>query len=199
MEWFWQMVDHFQKSVAGTALQNMSPIDWFFLLALLWGLIQGSRKGFSEMFGKLLGILLVSMLTLSFYEIGAEKLIAQLSFLSLQVARPFSFFLLSVFLWISVAWVINIFGKFLRVEAQGILKTLGGMFFGILRMILLLSFIVQFLLFLPIEPVQQIFKQGRTYTAYTISRCAPDLHKLLMSSFHKPVSQKISESVKAGG
>ena len=199
MEWFWKIVDHLQKSVASSALQSFSPIDWVLLIAIFWGLVQGSRKGFSDMFGKLLGIFLVSMLTLSFYPSGAAYLSANLPVLSMKITEPLSFFLLAVFLWLSVSWCVNIFGMLFKVEAQGILKTLGGMVFGGLRMILLLSFLAQFLLFLPIEPVQQIFKQGRTYTGYTISRFVPDLHKFIVSPFRKPVSQKIAESVKAGG
>ncbi len=199
MEWFWQLVDHLQKSVAGSALQSFSPIDWLLLIAIFWGLVQGSRKGFSDMFGKLLGIFLVSMLTLSFYPSGAALLNANLPVLSMKVAEPLSFFLLTIFLWLSVSWCINIFGKFLRVEAQGLLKTLGGMAFGVLHMMLLLSFFAQFLLFLPIEPVQQIFKQGRTYTGYTISRLVPDLHKLVVIPFRKPAFKKLVESHKVGG
>ena len=199
MEWFWQLIDRLQKSAAGSALQSFSPIDWILLGAIFWGLIQGSRKGFSDMFGKLLGLFLVSMLTLSFYPSGAAYLNANLPVIPLKISEAVSFFLLTIFLWLSVSWCVNIVGKFLKVEAQGILKTLGGMVFGGVRMMLLLSFFVQFLLFLPIEPVQQIFKQGRTYTGYSIARFAPDLHKLVVSPFPKSVSRKIAESVKAGG
>ena len=199
MEWFWQMVDHFQKSAASSALQSFSPVDWILLIAILWGLLQGGRKGFSDMFGKLLGIFLVSMLTLSFYSSGAAYLNANLPALPMEVAKPIAFFLLTVFLWLSISWCINIFGKFLKVEAQGILKTLGGMVFGGLRMMLLLSFLVQILLFLPIEPLQQIFKQGRTYTGYTIARFVPDIHKLVVSPFRKPALKMPVESHKIGG
>jgi uncharacterized membrane protein required for colicin V production len=199
MEWFWKMVDHLQKSVAGSALQSFSLFDWVFLLAIFWGLVQGSRKGFSDMFGKLLAVFLVSMLTLSFYPSGAAYLNSNLPMLSMKVAEPFAFFLLTIFLWLSVSWCVNIFGKFLKVEAQGLLKTLGGMIFGVLRMLILLSFLAQFLLFLPIEPLQQIFKQGRTYTGYSIARFVPELHKAIVSPLHKPVTRKIAETVKSAG
>ena len=185
MEWFWKMVDHLQKSVAVSALQSFSPMDWIILVAIFWGLIQGSRKGFSEMFGKLLGILLVSMLTMSFYKSGAVALHAHLSFLSVKVAEPCVFFLLSIFLWLSVSWCINLFGRFLKVEAQGLLKTLGGMLLGGVRMVLLLSFIAQVLLLLPVKPLQELFKPGNTYTGYTIARVVPDLHRMLVSPLKK--------------
>ena len=199
MEWFWRLIDHFQKSVAGSALQSFSPTDWIFVAAIFWGLVQGSRKGFSDMFGKLLGIFLVSMLTLSFYPSSAAYLTANLPVLSKKTTEPISFFLLTLFLWISVSWCINIFGKFLREDSHGLLKTLGGMALGILRMMLLLSFLAQFLLLLPIESVRQVFKPGRTYTGYTISRFVPDLHKLVVMPFRKPVFQKPVESHKVGG
>jgi uncharacterized membrane protein required for colicin V production len=199
MEWFWRMIDHLQKNAAITALQNLSPVDWFVLAVIFWGMLQGSRKGFSEMFGKLLGMFLVSMLTLGFYPGGALYVNANLPVLSLKVAEPFVFFLLSVFLWVSVSWGINIFGKFLKVEAQGVLKTLGGMVLGVLRMVLLLSFFAQFLLLIPIASLQQIFKPGNTRTGYTISRVAPDLHRLITSPFHKTAFKKPVESYKVGG
>jgi uncharacterized membrane protein required for colicin V production len=199
MEWFWNWIDRLQKSNIGSALHNFSPFDWALLIAIFWGLLQGSRKGFSDMFGKLLGIFLVSMLTLSFYLSVAAYLNTNLPVISMNAAAPLSFFLLAVFLWLTISWCINAFGKVFKVEAQGLLKTLGGMVFGVLRMMLLLSFLAQFLLFLPVEPVQQIFKQGRSYTGYTIARFAPDLHKLIVSPFRKPSLKKAVESYKVGG
>ena len=199
MEWFWQMVERLQKSVAVSALRSFSSFDWIVLIALFWGLIQGSRKGFGDMFGRLLGTFLVTMLTLSFYSGGAVYLHANLPVLPLKVAEPFVFFLLSVFLWISVSLCINVCGKFIKIKVLGFSETWGGMVFGGLRMMLLLSFIAQFLLLLPIEPVQQSFKQGRTYTGSSISRFAPALHEFVMSPFRKPVSKKIATSVKVGG
>ena len=69
MEWFWALVERFQKGVAGSALQHFSVIDWIFVCVILWGLIQGGRKGFTDMFGKLLGILLV-VVGLQFFSLG---------------------------------------------------------------------------------------------------------------------------------
>ena len=199
MEWFWQLVDHLQKGFASSALKSFSPFDWIFLIVIFLALLQGSRKGFSEMFGKLLGIVLVSMLTLSFYPDTAQRLSGIIPVLSVQVTEPIAFFMLAVFLWLSVSWSLNIFGKFFKVEAQGFLKTLGGSIFGVLRMLLLISFLAQFLLLLPVDPLQEIFKPGRTFTAHTVSRLAPDLHKLIVSPFHK-TTLKIPEGLpKTGG
>jgi len=199
MEWFWKIVDYLQKSVAGSALENFAPSDWVVLCAIFWGLVRGSRRGFSDMFGSLLGMFLVCMLTLSFYPSGTDYLTVNLPVLPVKVAVVFSFFLLTVFFWISVTWCIRLFGRFLKLEAQGVLKTLGGSLCGVLHMMILLSFFAQFLLLFPAEPVQQIFKEGRTWTGYTIAQFAPDLHKWASVPFRKPVLKKPVESYKVGG
>jgi uncharacterized membrane protein required for colicin V production len=195
MEWFWQAVEHLQKNAAFTALQSFAPVDWIFIFVIFWGLVQGSRKGFSVMFGKLLGVVIVSMLTVSFYQRAADLLREVLPMFSTKAAEPITFFLIAVFLWFSVSWGINAFGKFFKVEAQGLLKTLGGMLCGVLNIVLVFSFVVQFLLLLPMDSVQKSFKQGRTYTGYTISRFVPDLHKIIVSPFRKSFVRpsKVSE------
>lgn len=199
MEWFWKISENLQKSVAGSGIQNAAPSDLIFFLLLLWALYHGSRKGFSDMFGKFFGIFLVSMLTLILYPRGTALLTSSIPALPEKVAEAFSFVLLAVFLWISVSWGINVFGKFLKVEAQGTFKTVGGMVLGVLRMLLLLSFLAQFFLFLPIEPLREIFKEGRTGMGYKISQFAPDLQTLITSSFQKPAFKKSIESFKVGG
>jgi uncharacterized membrane protein required for colicin V production len=195
MEWFWNLVDRIQKSVAGTALQSFATSDWVFLFLILIGLAWGARKGFSDMFGKLLGIFLVSMLTLSFYPKVAKDFF---SFFPARFAEATAFFILAVFLWISIAWCLNVSGKFLKIEAQGFLKTLGGTVFGVLRMLLLISFVAQFLLFLPFEFVQKAFQPGRTYSGYSISRVVPDLHALVLTPFRKPGHRNGANSVHSG-
>lgn len=199
MDWFWQMVESLQKNATFAALQTLAPIDWIFAFVILWGMAQGSRKGFSEMSAKLLEILLVSMLTMSFYRKGADSLRDILPIFTPTVAEPIVFFLMAVFLWFSLSWCINALGKFFRVEAQGLLKTLGGMFLGVLNVILLLSFFSQFLLFLPIDAIQKSFKPGFTRTGYMISRFVPDLHKLVAAPFRGSVSTRPFGSLKAGG
>lgn len=194
MEWFWRWIDHFQKNAVLSALQNFSFVDGIVLIAIFWGLVQGSRKGFGDMSGKLLGILIVSMLTLSLYPIGAAQLNASIPVFSIEAAKPFVFLFLAIFLWVSMSWCINFFKIFLKVEAQGGLKTLGGMVLGGLRIVLLLSFLAQFLLLLPIKAVQQSFKPGHTFTGYAISRIVPDLRHLPAKLFHKPVLKQSAEA-----
>jgi len=200
MEWLWEIIDRLQKSDVFSALQSLQPIDWVFIFVLLGGLAQGSRKGFSDMFGKLLGLFLVSMLVLSFYEYFATFMSARMPSLSLAAAKPFAFFLLTIFLWLSVSWCINVVGKIFKVEAQGLLKTLGGMVLGGMRMMLMLSFAAQFLLFLPMDVVQRTFEKGHNYTGYVIARFVPELHeRIIIPLFEKTRKKKSLVPHKIGG
>ena len=198
MDWFWQVVESLHKSAAFAVLRDFKPIDWIFLFVTLWGLAQGSRKGFSDMFGKILGLFLTSMMVLSFYKQVAAVLHAH-TLLPEAVAEPIAFFLLSVFLWFSVSWCINAFGKIFKVEAQGILKTLGGMILGGLHMMLFLSFLSQFILFLPIDALQDSFKTGKSYSGHTIVRIVPALYKRVVTPFFNPDAKKPLVSYKTGG
>ena len=199
MEWFWQIIERLQNSVLVSALQSFQPVDWICLFAILWGLAQGSRKGFSEMFGKLTGLFFVSMLTLQFYKPAAKFLTSNLPGMPLKVASVFSFVLLTIFLGLSISWCINVTGKVLKVEARGLLQTLGGMVLGGARMILLMSYLVQFLLFLPIDSLQKTFKPGKTYAGYKVARLLPALHGLVMSPFSKSGKKTPVVSYKTGG
>lgn len=205
MEWFWQLIEGCYKSAAFTKLESVQPFDWIVVFLVLWGLAQGSRKGFSEMFGKLLGIFLISMAVLSSYKPLAIFLNSNLPVLSLPAAAIFSFFLLSIFFWFFISWTVNACGKLFKVEAYGIFKTLGGMILGGLQMLLLLSFVVQFLLTLPIKAIHETFQEGQTYSGHTIVHLVPDLQKLtvdpLLKSAHKDTKNIKNTAVppKAGG
>ncbi|MFH0985782.1 MAG: CvpA family protein [Candidatus Omnitrophota bacterium] len=196
MEWFWGLVDHFQKSIASTALRNFATVDWIILVLLFIGMVIGGRKGCSDMIGKLLQICLISLVTLGFYEVDAATF---LWFLPVFVAQPVAYLFLAVFLWLAAAWSFNLLGKVFKIEVHGFLKAAGGMVLGVLHMALLLSLTVNFLLFFSIKGLQRAFKPGHSFMGYAITKVAPDLRELVMSPFHKPISRKIADSVKGGG
>ncbi len=203
MELFWKMVDGFKKYIAGSALQSFGVIDWIIFAALFWGLVRGSRKGVVDMFNKLIGIFFVSVLTVSFYQFGAENIVLLIPALPMGVAQPFAFVLYGVCLWLIIYSSINFIARYLKLEAQGLFKTLGGICFGILHMLLLLSFLSQFLLFLPFESVQNSFKQGRTYTGYSVSQIVPGIQSFFTNaiyggSIRNPLSKKTLPLPKLG-
>ncbi|HNX69113.1 MAG TPA: CvpA family protein [Candidatus Omnitrophota bacterium] len=195
MDWLWQLIDSLQKNAAFAALQHLSAFDWIVLFGVLWGLVHGGRQGFSEMFGKTFTVLLVSMLVMTFYHSAADSMRGIISSMPQEMSEAFSFFLLGVFVWISVSWTVNIIGKFLRLEVSGSLKFLGGMGLGVVYFVLLASFISQFLLFLPIESLQKVYKPGQSFSGQTVARIVPQIHEAIAQPFEKSVKTvKLSKS-----
>jgi uncharacterized membrane protein required for colicin V production len=196
MEWFWQLQESLQKKLAASALKNFSSIDWLMLVVIFWGMVQGSRMGLGDMFGSVLRIFLVSMLTLSCYPGAAAWLNIYLPMLPVKIAEPLVFLPMSILFWILVSWCLNFVGKLFKVKTLGFLEIWGGMILGGARMVLFLSFFAQFLLLLPLESVQQTFGEGHTLTGHMIARVAPALQEFVVSPFCDSVSRKIAKSVK---
>lgn len=190
MEWLWQMMDAIQKSAIYGLLNSLSMFDWVALFGILGAMAYGGRQGFSEMFGKVVGVISVSMLVMNSYESLASFLVLNISALPRKVAEAIAFFLVSVFIWILVFWVLGILGKFLKIEVPGMLKFFGGVFLGLVFMIFLLSLISQFLLFLPVEGIQRMYKPGGGYSGYAISRIVPQMQQI----FGKPRLQSLAPS-----
>lgn len=187
MDWLWQIFDAIQKSALYAALDKLAFFDWLALSGILWGMLYGGRRGFSEMFGKVAGVILVSLLVMNSYPQFAAILANAIPPMPKKVAEPIAFFLQSVFMWIVVFWALGVLGKFLKIEVSGMLKFLGGLFLGAAFIAILLSFIAQFLLFLPVETVRWMYKDGQSYSGRTIIKIVPQMQSLIGRSCPQPV------------
>lgn len=170
-------------------LQTFAVIDWIVTLAVLWGMLQGARKGFGEMAGKVLEVLLVGILVLTFYPALASKLSSMVPALPQKVAVPMAFILLGVFIWLSVSWCFKILGKFMKFDISGSLKSLGGLLGGGLYFFLLLSFLSQFLLLFPIDAIQRAYQVRGSYIGTTLARTMPDIQKATIGFLPKKVKK----------
>lgn len=185
MDWFWQLYDVFQKSLAYAVLQKFSTGDWILLFTCLWGMAIGTKKGASEMFAKVFGLFLTGVIVLTFYRNVAASLVAAVPPLPEGVANPIAYLLLMGFAWFSISGCVNLIGKFFHVESHGALKTLGGMLLGAVYFLLLISLIVQFLLFMPNEGLQKHFSKGHSFSGAMIARLFPQIQSAVAAPFLK--------------
>ncbi len=176
MDALFRWIDSLKQSVAWqTILSHFAVWDWVVVLVVLWGALYGSRKGFAEMWGKFFGMVVIIIMTMSLYESVSRQWTAVVPAISKSVAEPMSFVMVTVFVWIPIVWLLNMMDKFVHLEVRGALKFFGGMFFGGLYMVLLLSLVVQFLLMLPLGPVKDTLSKGGSLSGYTLSRIAPEI------------------------
>lgn len=185
MDFIWNLIERIQGSVVFKIIQTLAVIDWIVIFAVLWGMLQGARKGFSEMMGKILEVLLVAVIVLTFSPGLSTTIRSMVPALSLPVARPVSFILLSICLWILVPWCFKILGKFVKIEISGPLKSLGGLLTGGLYFFLLLSFASQFLLLLPVAAIQQPFQRKHSYFGNALAETIPNVQKTVVGLFPK--------------
>ncbi len=185
MDWFWQWYDVFQKSGAYATLQKFSTGDWILIFALLWGMAIGIKKGASEMFGKVFGLFLTGVIVLTFYRNVSASMTAAVPVLPLEVAHPVSFVLVLGFSWFSIIGCVNLLGKFFHVESHGALRTFGGMFFGAVYFLLLISLICQFLLFIPSGGLQRSFSKEHSFSGPIVVSIFPTIQRVVVAPFQK--------------
>ncbi|MBU9889351.1 MAG: CvpA family protein [Candidatus Omnitrophica bacterium] len=192
MEWVWQLFDNFKKSSVYPLLQKFSTGDWLLFFAVLWGMAIGIKKGASDMFAKVFGLLLTGVLVLSFYEALAVSLAGLVPALPAEVARPIAFLLLTAFIWFSVHGVINLIGKFFHVESHGAFRSVGGMLLGGFYFLLLTSLAAQFLLFIPSGGLQRYFSKEHSISGTFVASLLPRIKETIAGPLLKEQSKTAS-------
>ncbi|HOE68417.1 MAG TPA: CvpA family protein [Candidatus Omnitrophota bacterium] len=189
MDFVWNLIDQVQKSAAFLVIQKLAVIDWVVIFFVLFGMLQGSKKGCVEMLAKAFEMTLIIVLTLTFYPMVSKYLVSIIPALTTKMADPVVFIPCATFIWLSVSWSFNLLGKVFRVDVSPFLRFLGGVLFGGLYCALLLSLLVQIVLFLPGEAVQRPFTPRGSYTGQWIAKLAPSVQNFAISPFtkrHKP-------------
>ncbi|OQA57723.1 MAG: Colicin V production protein [Candidatus Omnitrophica bacterium ADurb.Bin277] len=183
MDFLWKLIDDVQKTAFYTVVREFAVIDWVVLFFVLSGMLQGAKKGFVEMFARVLEILLIIVFTLSFYPLISAYLIKIIPALNREMADPVVFIPLAAVVWLLVGWVFNFAGKIFRVDVSSFLRFIGGVIFGGLYCALLLSFLVQVILFMPGEDIKKPFTSRGSYSGKTIASLAPVIQQFATAPF----------------
>lgn len=191
MDWLWDFFDRIRMDIIFSFLMNLHPFDWTVLFVLLWGMAYGSRKGFSEMFGKVVEVVLVTFIVVTFYPQLAETISVHIPGIPLSASEPMAFLFLAVFSWVSIAWILNALGKVFHVEVSGILKPLGGMVFGLVHCVILVSFAIHFFLIFSIASFDKMINSGKTLSGPIIVKVLPTLYQITTSPLQKQQPVKV--------
>lgn len=180
MELFYNWIDSFKEtSIWQSVLSNFGVIDWIAVLMLFCGFAYGLRKGASEIFPKILELLIVIFLTMFFYEKGAMFLTDSIPSMKITIAKPLAFLLVAVISWIPVSWILDQLGKMLTIGLNNILGALLGVVFGCVYSLLFLGFISQFFILIPFRELNKFYDKGNSYSGYIISRIVPTVYDTL--------------------
>ncbi len=185
MDWLWQLIESFQKSSVWTAFQQFATGDWIVLFAVLWGMATGVKKGASDMFTRVLVLLLTGVIALTFYSGLAASLTNAVPALPKAFAEPLVYLVLTGVVWFFMTGCVNFVGKFCRVEAHGALKTFGGMFLGGVFFLLLISLAAQFLRLIPVGSSQKNPSRGHSITWPVVEDLFPRIQGVVDAAFLK--------------
>lgn len=183
MDFLWNLIDSIQKSAMYLVIKDLAPIDWVAIFFVLFGMLQGSRKGFIDMLAKSLNVTIVIILTLTFYPLISAYLVKTIQALPKAVANPLVFIPTGVVAWLVTGWCFNVIGRIFKVEVSSFLKFFGGVFFGGIYSVLLLSLFVQMVLLIPGEMTQKPFTQRGSYSGQALAKLAPGVQRFVAAPF----------------
>lgn len=167
---FWNQI---QKSDYYAIVEKLATIDWIAVIMVLWGMLIGARRGVGCMFARVVEVLVVGFVSLTFYSDLSLYIRGLVSAFPEQISDPIAFVLLSACAWVLTSWLLQSLGKFLKIEFSGSFKSLGGLLGGGIFLFLVLSWFSQFLLFFPFPAVQRPFQKDGSYLGETIASTVP--------------------------
>lgn len=183
MDLLWNLIDSIQKSAVYLVIKDLAPIDWVAIFFVLFGMLQGSRRGFVDMLAKSLNVAVVIILTLTFYPLASAYLVKTIQALPKTVADPLVFIPTGVVAWLITSWCSNMISRIFKVEVSSFLKFFGGVFFGGIYFALLLSLFVQMALLIPGEMIQKPFTQRGSYSGQVLAKLAPSVQQFVVAPF----------------
>ena len=169
--------------------------DWILFSACLIAFVTGALKGFGFFFSKLVRSFILIFSVMLIYPTLAEWATNHLTFARAGFWQPFFFSVMTIL-------VIFIFRKFSKLQSQkapmsfhpfwdGVVGALSGFFF----VILITSFMVQFILFIPAKPIQKLFEKSGSRYGQLMENFVPHLVDCVLSPVRAVVNRKVRRSL----
>lgn len=168
--------------------------DWVLFSACIIAFVTGALKGFGFFFGKLVRSFILIFSVMLIYSPLAEWATKHLTFAPARFWKPFFFLLVT-------ALVVFIIRKLSKLHSQkglvsfhpfwdGVVGALSGFFF----VILVTSFVVQFILFIPAKPIHKLFEKGGSRHGQLVQGFVPHLVDCALSPVRAIVNRKVPNS-----
>ncbi|MBI4387794.1 MAG: CvpA family protein [Candidatus Omnitrophica bacterium] len=180
-----QIVD-FLKTVH-SFVTSFGLIDFALTLLVLVGLLRGYHKGFSALFGQLVQLVFIILVTVEYTD--RIRGFLPISSPAISVIAHLVIFLTLVFLCYRISKLVKQgIAKVLTIHFSEVIEKVGGALFGVAFFVLLLSFVSYFLLLFPGNWVRESYEKYNLSGSFMI-QLAPEVHKF--------VRQAIPESLRA--
>lgn len=154
-------------------------MDWVIGFTVFMGVISGIRRGLMRELGVILELVFVTYLTLEYYKSLQDLVETYLRFLPESWGVPISYLLWGLIVWSAFFLIDRLLAKRIHAKASPLLQVLGGIFLGPLRLLLIFSLTVQWILLMPFDIIHPAFQEGNSRMGYFTARLAPRIHSIL--------------------
>ncbi len=180
LEKIFSWYDHFIQSMVWQAvIDRFHWIDWCTVVFLVIGLIYGFRNGFMGEIAEVLELLVINFLVFKYSEKVAVFLYTNVRRVPQKSVDALSFILTAAVVWFAVVLVVRLMKKVVHADVAKPLRYIGGMIMGAFHLVLLLSFLCQALIRMPVHTIQQEFAEGTSYTGYYLAHLAPRFFQIV--------------------
>ena len=184
MEWFFDILDKIiQNRIWTIVFSHLQWVDWLTVIFLIIGIIYGVKQGFFRCVAVILETLIVLWVAFTFEKKFAGILGANLTFIKEGSTRPFAYFFLLVFSGIPVMLMDGKLKSTFHTKLAGPIRNIGGIIFGAVFMMLLLSMVSKLFMLIPSTKLHKVYAEGGSKTGPVVLRIAPTVYQFMNHPF----------------
>lgn len=169
-----------QSELWRNTLSHFQWIDWVAVISVALGVFYGVKKGFLGVLGDIIQLILVIAVTLQFNPQITKGFQDYFGFLPTYAIPLLGFIASALIFWLAIGFIFGHLKKFVPAHTSSPLRFLGGAVAGGAYLFVFLSFVSQGILLAPWESLHRAYGKGVSYTGYTLSQMAPNIHQLVM-------------------
>lgn len=183
MEGVLRWIDRFIQQLAWESLAGrVQWVDWVLVIAIVGGMVYGSRRGLMRELVEILELNGISFVTLEYYPVVAKIFQNVLPASLSGLAYVTGFVLTAGAVWLTLGFVDSYLRKFFRSQLPPRLRRWGGSFLGMIHFVFVWSFISQAVLLTPIAVFQEPYSAKKSYSGEFLARLMPKIHQIISVS-----------------
>ncbi|MBU3759020.1 MAG: hypothetical protein FGM27_03715 [Candidatus Omnitrophica bacterium] len=175
--------DHFMLIAFQTSLGDILPqLGWVDGAAFIFIAAAAAGGAFGGAFAEFIALLrmIIVILLTGAAEVRLEAWILKYAqVIPAQFSGASAFFILACLLWLISGFLLRRARKFFQIEFAPPIRAVGGTILGAVRGLIVLSFICQPILRLPLAQTQKLFLPGESYSGPLVAHTSPAILRFL--------------------
>ena len=177
MEPIFQLLDKiFASPIWVNTLSRLSWLDWFAAVLLVIGFLYGMKRGFIREIIEILETCVLIIVVFHF-KTDVTAFLQLRAGIPAEFASPVAFLALAIPTWWIIHWIDYRLSKLMHSKLTPLIKVVGGMVLGIVHVSLLLSFVSQVIILIPVQSLRRVFSEGASIAGPMLTNLAPSVYE----------------------